>query len=89
MKHKRNHQILRKRKPKITAGERIIVEAPIPQLIAEYNLIQKKESKLSAHLRDVVEMRIDFLIEKGFIKTEGGRRSGMTNAIKKVLNDKK
>lgn len=54
----------------LTRSEYAIAKAPVPQLVNEYNLIQKKESKLSAHLRKVVEIRIGFLIKEGVIINE-------------------
>jgi hypothetical protein len=52
----------------LTRQEIAIAKAPIEAIVNEYNLIQKKESKLSRHLRDVVEMKIQFYIKEGKIK---------------------
>ena len=69
MKHKKN-QIVRRKKPnKLSPAEQTIVEASIPSLINEFKKIQKKESNFSKHPREVVTMRINFLVKEGFIKS--------------------
>lgn len=62
-------QITRRKKPKISPAEQSIIDAPIPSLIKEFKLIQEKQCKLSSHLRDVVIMRVKFLVKGGFIKS--------------------
>lgn len=48
--------------------ELVIAQAPIEAIVNEYNLIQQKKSKLSRHLRDVVELKVQFYIKEGKIK---------------------
>lgn len=57
----------KKRQPKIKAKIEEIVEN-YNELIKEYELIQKKESKLPKSKRDEVVQRIAFLVMKGHIK---------------------
>jgi hypothetical protein len=54
----------------LTPAEKVIAEAPIEAIVNEYNLIQQKKSKLSKHLRDVVELKVQFLIKEGKIKNQ-------------------
>jgi hypothetical protein len=54
----------------LTPAEKAIAEAPIEAIVNEYNLIQQKKSKLSKHLRDVVELKVQFLIKEGKIKKQ-------------------
>lgn len=67
MKHQKN-KILRQKKPKLTRAESAICNAPVEMIVNEYNLIKQKKSRLSAHLRNVVELRVQFLIDKGDIE---------------------
>lgn len=52
----------------LSPAEKVIAEAPLEHLIQEFNLIQQKKSKLSKHLRDVVKLKVQFLIQEGVIK---------------------
>lgn len=52
----------------LSRSEAIIAQAPIEVVINEYNLIQQKKSKLSRHLREVVELKIQFYIQEGQIE---------------------
>lgn len=45
-------------------AERKIWSMPLRGLVDEYNLIQKKESKLSRRERDMVEARFKYIVEK-------------------------
>ena len=67
MKHHKN-RILRRKKPKLTNAEAAICKAPVQMIVNEYNLIKEKRSRLSAHLRSVVKLRVQFLIDKGDIE---------------------
>lgn len=49
-------------------AEKMIAEAPIETIVNEFNLIQQKKSKLSRHLREVVELKVQFYIKEGKIK---------------------
>lgn len=55
---------------KLSLSETLIVKMPVDKLINEFNLIRLKKSRLSAHLREVVKLRIEFLKEKGVILTK-------------------
>jgi hypothetical protein len=57
----------KKRQPKIKAKIEEVTEN-YNELIKEYELIQKKQSKLSKSKRDEVIQRVAFLIMKGHIK---------------------
>ena len=57
----------KKKQPKIKAKIEQVTEN-YQSLIDEYQLIQKKESKLSKSQRDEVVQKISFLIMKGHIK---------------------
>lgn len=57
----------KKRQPKIKAKIEQVTE-DYNQLINEYQLIQKKQSKLSKSKRDEVIQRVSFLVMKGHIK---------------------
>jgi len=57
----------KKRQPKIKAKIEEVTEN-YNELIKEYELIQKKQSKLSKSKRDEVIQRVEFLIMKGHIK---------------------
>jgi uncharacterized membrane protein len=57
----------KKRQPKIKAKIEEVTEN-YQELINEFELIQKKESKLSKSQRDEVIQRVAFLIMKGHIK---------------------
>lgn len=52
----------------LTPPELAIAQASIESIIKEYNLIQQKKSRLSSHLRKVVELKIQFYIKQGKIK---------------------
>ena len=69
MKHIKNKIVTRK-KPKLSPAEQTILDASIPSLLNEFKKVQKKESKFSKHLRDVVVLRVQFLIREGFIHSE-------------------
>lgn len=69
MKHKKNQIVKRKKPNKLPPSEQTIVEASVPSLINEFKKIQKKESNFSKHPREVVTMRIKFLVQEGFIKS--------------------
>lgn len=71
--------IRRKKNNDLSATEKAIIKAPVRMLVNEYNLIKQKKSKLSRHLRNVVEMRIDFLVEKGVIKLESNDKEQAKN----------
>ncbi len=53
---------------RLSRKERLITAMSVEDLIREYNLIKIKRSLLSANLRDVVKLRVQFLIDKGDIK---------------------
>lgn len=57
----------KKRQPKIKAKIEEVIDT-YNELIKEYELIQKKESKLSKSQRDEVVQRVSFLVMKGHIK---------------------
>ena len=57
----------KKRQPKIKAKIEQVTE-DYNQLINEYQLIQKKQSKFSNSKRDEVIQRVSFLVMKGHIK---------------------
>lgn len=57
----------KKRQPKIKAKIEEVTDT-YNELIKEYELIQKKESKLSKSQRDEVVQRVSFLVMKGHIK---------------------
>lgn len=57
----------KKRQPKIKAKIEEVTEN-YNELIKEYELIQKKQSKLSKSKRDEVIQRVAFLVMKGHIK---------------------
>ena len=57
----------KKRQPKIKAKIEQVTEN-YNSLIEEFELIQKKESKLSKSQRDEVLQRVSFLVMKGHIK---------------------
>ena len=57
----------KKRQPKIKAKIEEVTEN-YQELIKEFELIQKKESKLSKSQRDEVVQRVSFLVMKGHIK---------------------
>lgn len=59
--------IFKKRQPKIKAKIEQVTEN-YESLINEYELIQKKQSKLSKSQRDEVIQRVAFLVMKGHIK---------------------
>ena len=51
-------------------------EASLEAMVKEYNLILKKQSKLSRAKRDYIQKRINLLIEKGkLVRTESGEAS--------------
>ncbi len=58
------------------SGMDVRLEASLYAMVKEYNLIQKKQSKLSRAKRDYIEKRINLLIEEGrIVKTESGEAS--------------
>lgn len=57
----------KKRQPKIKAKIQEVTEG-YNDLIKEFELIQKKESKLTKSKRDAVIQRVSFLVMKGHIK---------------------
>ena len=59
--------LFKKRQPKIKAKIEEVIDT-YNELIKEYELIQKKESKLSKSQRDEVVQRVSFLVMKGHIK---------------------
>lgn len=61
-----------KKKKPVSRVEQVIIDAPVPALIQEFDKIVMKKSNLSKHLREVVQIRVRFLIEKGFIKFDEG-----------------
>ena len=52
----------------LTPSEFAIAQASDDAIIEEYNLILRKTSNLSKHLRDVVKSKVAFLIKEGRIK---------------------
>lgn len=59
--------LFKKRQPKIKAKIKQVTEN-YNSLIQEFELIQKKQSKLSKSQRDEVIQRVSFLVMKGHIK---------------------
>lgn len=59
--------LFKKRQPKIKAKIEQVTEN-YNSLIEEFELIQKKQSKLSKSQRDEVIQRVSFLVMKGHIK---------------------
>ncbi len=58
------------------SGKRMRDEASLYAMVKEYNLIKKKQSKLSRAKRDYITQRIDLLIEQGkLVRTESGEAS--------------
>lgn len=53
----------------LSEDERFILAMPVQLLCKEFNHIKQKTSTLSANLREVVKLRVEFLIQKGVIKT--------------------
>jgi hypothetical protein len=59
---------------KMSSAERRVSGALLMDLVNEYNLIQDKKSSLSRRLRDLVEARVNYLVEQGcIIRNEDGK----------------
>ena len=52
----------------LTPSENKIAEAPVDILLQEFKKVKNQTSKLSSHLRKVVELRVEFLLQEGIIK---------------------
>lgn len=56
---------------KLTPQKRFVLELSDEQLVTEYIVIEKKESKLPRRVRDMICNRVHARIKKGHITEEG------------------
>lgn len=56
---------------KLTQQERFVLQLSDEQLVIEYIIIEKKESKLPRRVRDMICNRVHARIRKGHITEEG------------------
>lgn len=76
--------------PNLTKLESFVANLSIESLMTEYNLINKKQSKLPSAARFVVKCRVVFLVEEGVIKIKAKEeepfKEETTDSIRKRID---